>query len=332
MADHAIEDDIFVYMGGRAPQHVVNVIIDESVSEIDEHAFGRCPHLQTVAFHDGVLRVKKCAFTPCPNLRQIIMPGVEVIETHAFASCHRLRFVVMPSVRVLEEKAFHHCYSVEVLDLPMLEETSFRTFEGCRSLRRITMPSSIKTIGGGTFFGCEQLVELDFPEGIEQIVICAAIRCNNLRRISIPLKSEMFMDNDNLGENYYWQFRNCIRLTTVDLVGGLHKTISSLHLERWKNEMKEEINRINLILPNDTGDKAFTIQRWIQSVIRKMESCTVGHQHLLMEATTLLEIALWKVKLDEIEEGDDTCTKNELRVTSGASIVIKNVLPFLRLA
>ena len=328
MADHAIEGDIFVYMGGQAPQHVVNVIIDESVSEIDEHAFSRCPHLQSVTFHDGVLRVKKWAFSPCRNLRQIIMPGVEVVETHAFASCLRLRFVVMPSVRVLEEKAFHHCYSVEVLDLPMLEETAFRTFEGCRSLRRITMPS-IKTIGGGTFFGCEQLVELDFPECLEQIGICAAIGCNNLRHISIPLKSDMLMDN---GENYYWQFRYCIRLTTVDLVGGLHKTISSLHLERWKNEMNEEIHRINSILPNDAGDKAFTIQRWIESVIRKMESCTVGHQNLLMEATTLLELALWKFKLDEMGEGDDTCTRNELRVTSGASIVIKNVLPFLRLA
>eukprot|EP00984_Skeletonema_dohrnii_P028949 scaffold19217_cov103-Skeletonema_dohrnii-CCMP3373.AAC.3 len=328
MADHAIEGDIFVYMGGQAPQHVVNVIIDESVSEIDEHAFSRCPHLQSVTFHDGVSRVKKRAFCPCRRLRQIIMPGVEVIETHAFASCFRLRFVVMPSVRVLEEKAFNHCYSVDVLDLPMLEETSFRTFEGCRSLRRITMPS-IKTIGGGTFFGCEQLVELDFPEGLEQIGICAAIGCNNLRHISIPLKSDMLMDN---GENYYWQFRYCIRLTTVDLVGGLHTTISSLHLERWKNEMKEEINRINLILPSDAGDKAFTIQRWIESVIRKMESCTVGHQTLLMEATTLLELALWKVKLDEIEEGDDTCTRNELRVTSGASIIVKNVLQFLRLA
>mmetsp|Transcript_18053 Transcript_18053/g.27484 ORF Transcript_18053/g.27484 Transcript_18053/m.27484 type:complete len:192 (+) Transcript_18053:517-1092(+) len=191
------------------------------------------------------------------------------------------------------------------------------------------MPS-IKTIGGGTFFGCEQLVELDFPECLEQIGKSAAIGCINLRRISIPLKSDMLMDDNILGD--YWQFRHCIRLTTVDLVGGLHKTISSLHLERWKNEMKEEINRINLILPNDTGDKAFTIQRWIQSVIRKMESCTVGHQNLLMEATTLLELALWKFKLDEMGEGDDTCTKNELRVTSGASIVIKNVLPFLRLA
>jgi hypothetical protein len=28
MADHAAGDDIFVYTGGRAPQHVVNAIIE----------------------------------------------------------------------------------------------------------------------------------------------------------------------------------------------------------------------------------------------------------------------------------------------------------------
>ena len=35
MADHvAAGDDIFVYTGGQAPQHVVNAIIDESVKEM----------------------------------------------------------------------------------------------------------------------------------------------------------------------------------------------------------------------------------------------------------------------------------------------------------
>ena len=28
----------------------------------------------------------------------------------------------------------------------------------------------------------------------------------------------------------------------VDLVGGIHKTISSLHLETWRNDMKDEDN------------------------------------------------------------------------------------------
>jgi hypothetical protein len=63
----------------------------------------------------------------------------------------------------------------------------------------------------------------------------------------------------------------------------------------------------------------------------------------LKEFTTLLELALWKVKLDEKDEVentleiqktkkakiDDDTARQELRITSGANIVIKNVLPFL---
>ncbi len=343
MADQAVvEDDIFVYMGGQAPQHVINAIIDESVTEIDEHAFGRCRQLQSVRFHDGVSRVKRWAFCLCDQLRQVDMPGVEHIETYAFVTCLSLRNVTMPSVRILEESAFHGCQSIEVLDLPKLELTSFRTFEGCRSLRQVTMPS-IKTIGGGTFFGCEQLVELDLPKDVETIGTNAAIRCTNLRRIAIPLKSDMLSsvvydsqgniarEHDSSNVRKYGQFNHCDRLSTVDLVGGIHKTISSLLLERWKDIMKREIHRINLILPNDTGDKGFAIQRWIESLIRRMEYYKVGHQKLLKEATHLLELALWKINLDDNEDDDDTRTRNELRFTSGASIVVKNVLPFLRL-
>ena len=44
MADHAAGEDIFVYTGGVAPQHVVNAIIDESVEEIDDNAFDDNPN------------------------------------------------------------------------------------------------------------------------------------------------------------------------------------------------------------------------------------------------------------------------------------------------
>jgi hypothetical protein len=51
---------------------------------------------------------------------------------------------------------------------------------------------------------------------------------------------------------------------------------------------------------------------------------------------TLLELALWKAKLlDENEEGhinDEAARRKERRITSGASDVINNVLPFLALA
>ena len=56
MADHAVDEgddgDIFIYRGGRAPQHVrrrvTHVLIDKSVNEIEDNAFEYCENLLTV--------------------------------------------------------------------------------------------------------------------------------------------------------------------------------------------------------------------------------------------------------------------------------------------
>jgi len=59
----------------------------------------------------------------------------------------------------------------------------------------------------------------------------------------------------------------------------------------------------------------------------------------LKEDMTQLELALWKAKLDSNDDDsidgramiDAAVARKERRITSGASIVIKNVLPFLQL-
>ena len=90
MADHAAGDDIFVYTGGIAPQHVVNAIIDESVEEIDNDAFRNNHNLKSVVCHDGLLKVGKQAFQSCSSLQHIKMPGVKIIEDCAFSGCNSL--------------------------------------------------------------------------------------------------------------------------------------------------------------------------------------------------------------------------------------------------
>ena len=109
-----------------------------------------------------------------------------------------------------------------------------------------------------------------------------------MRRIAIPLKDNFVIDLN--------AFSRCRNLSRVDVVGGIHKTISSLHLESWKNEMMEEIERINQTLP-DT--RSVTIQQWIRSALDRMEHYKVEHRILVKEAMTLLELALWKAKLEE---------------------------------
>jgi hypothetical protein len=181
-----------------------------------------------------------------------------------------------------------------------------------------------------------------FGEKLERIELNAFSNCAALRSISIPLKDNLIGDN---------VFYRCEDLSRVDaLVGGLHKTISSLHLESWRNEMEEEVDRINYTLPNIPNDRAYekagAIREWITRVRGRREHYKTEHKLLLKEAMTLLELALWKAKLlneadekkkcnvDEVTKKamiDAEAARKEDRVTCGASIVIKNVLPFLAL-
>ena len=105
--------------------------------------------------------------------------------------------------------------------------------------------------------------------------------------------------------------------------------------------MNSEINRINQVLPN-TSAKTDVIRQWMEVVLDKMDHYKAEHCKLLKEAATLLELALWKANLGDSnkggeEEGGRTTRESRKRarvescVTSGASIVIKNVLPFLQL-
>ena len=73
-----------------------------------------------------------------------------------------------------------------------------------------------------------------------------------------------------------------------------------------------------------------------------MDYYKAEHQRYVKEGITLLELALWKAKLgekeDNCEEGktkkakvDAESYRRDKRITCGADIVIKNVLPFLQL-
>jgi len=112
-------------------------------------------------------------------------------------------------------------------------------------------------------------------------------------------------------------FTGCVNLERVDLVGGIHDTVAALQLNNWRNDMNEEIDSINQILPtaraggdadSDVGEKAIVIRTWIRSVLHKIVDYKAQHHRLLMEAATTLGLA-----------------------SLPNDIVIKNIIPFLQL-
>jgi hypothetical protein len=287
------------------------------------------------------------AFQYCNRLVSIEMhDGVEIIENSAFYECQSLRRINLSGVRVIEEWAFADCIALEEVEFgDKLETIGYFAFNSCSALRNNIKLPTVRVIGNYAFAHCQQLTEVELSEDLETVGVEALAYCPSLRRISIPLKDEeMIEDDEEMIEDN--AFMKCKILSQVDLVGGIHKTISSLVLERWKHEMKDEIDRINRDLPNtDPEDKTDVIRRWMDRVIRRIEHYKSEHYVLLKEFTTLLELALWKAKIDESQDerslGSDQPAKKpkmdmkavrqEARVTSGANIVIKNVLPFLKL-
>ena len=63
--------------------------------------------------------------------------------------------------------------------------------------------------------------------------------------------------------------------------------------------MQDEIDRINQTLPNIRVGKTRAIREWIKRVLSRMEYYKSEHQIILKEATTLLELALWKANLHD---------------------------------
>ena len=321
MADQADNDgdgDIFVYRGGRAPQHITHVLIDRSLDEIEEDAFLHCRQLLTVDTHDGLRKIGKGAFFRCYSLRRINLKSVVEIEGGAFYSCVNLVDVEFGDrLETIGECAFYAC-----------------------SLRHLKLPS-IVTIGSCAFMVCKYLTDIELSERLKTIGRSAFTGCKRLQRIAIPLERDLFVLDD------YWQRYNqfvfCEELSTVDIVGGIHETLVSFHMESWRTEMLPEINRINQVLP-DTGEREKTdaIRQWMGRVMDKMDHYKAEHYRYVKEGITLLELALWKAKLGEKEdcyaaEGkpkeavDAEVSRGERRITCGADIVVKNVLPFLQL-
>ena len=328
MADHAVDDnnddgDIFIYRGGRAPQHITHARIDESVDEIEDNAFEYCRRLVKVETHDGIRKIGKGTFYYCESLRWMNLKSVVEIGRNAFTRCKNLE-------------------TVEFGD--RLETIGHSAFIGCTSIKHLKLPSII-TMRGFAFSECTGITDVEFSERLETIEELCFYCCEHLQRIAIPLKRDLFTvgllyspDDD---DQRYDEFDGCEQLTAVDLVGGIHKTVASLHMESWRTEMNTKINQINQDLPNTpVSEKTDEIKRWMDSVIDKMDHYKSEHYRYVKEGITLLELALWKFKLGEKEEyaaegkrkkAKVESARKEGRITCGADIVIKNVLPFLQL-
>ena len=114
---------------------------------------------------------------------------------------------------------------------------------------------------------------------------------------------------------------------------GMSEHVESLAFKVWRDHITNIIYTANFQYNGDN----FGILRWIRASIAHFED----EYPKLKEITTILELALWKLRMNENipqEEvshchkkmkADDASIRWQCRVTGGADVIIGHVLPFL---
>jgi hypothetical protein len=220
-------------------------------------------------------------------------------------------------VRIIESRAFAGCNGLEEVEFGNKLETIGECAFGFTGVRNMKLPK-VRVIENYAFSTCEQLTEVELSEDLERIRRGAFQSCSRLRRITFPLK------NNLLGIKV---FNDCDHLSQIELIGGIHKTVSSLLLDSWRNEMNDEIDLINQALPyTDPHGKVIAIQRWFPRLLERIRHYKREHYALMKEDMTLLELALWMANIPNNVVASD---RQQARVTCGANIIIPHVLSFL---
>ena len=144
--------NVFVYTDGAAvPNSVTHIQVHSSVTVLPEGVFGN-RKLYSSRCHTFTLKeVELCN-------------GLLHIEDNAFRNCKALKRIIIPStVKRIGNEVFRDCDRLEEVNLSEgLEEIGKHTFCFCKNLRVVSkLPSTVTTLGMGTFEGCHKLERLD---------------------------------------------------------------------------------------------------------------------------------------------------------------------------
>jgi hypothetical protein len=340
------QDEVFVYTGVDQvlPGGIRRVRIDESVDIISEQRFyGSLSKndIVSVQFHDGLRKIEKQAFLGCALRRIRTPPNVEICEA-AFAHCPGMLCAAFGEGTKIGNIAFAKCSGLFLVEIGAGTEIGDGAFMDCENLKFVRIPDATK-IGTAAFRICTDLVRVELGN-IRTIKSYAFMGCTSLEYVKMPL---IWNEDNSQDASSYGVFDGCVGLTTVELTEDIIDTVSSLGLESWRNDMNTLINTINISLPDIPADeKTISIKAWMIQVQERLAGYKSEHLNLLKEASTAIELAAWKIKLDEkntasSSSGTASCDKplakkvkvdmksfrKECRVNCGASVIIENVFP-----
>ena len=226
---------------------LTSIEIPSGVTSIRNHAFDNCTSLTSIEIPSGVTSIGNSAFKNCTSLASIEIPSsVTSIGNEAFAYCTNLTSIEIPSgVTSIENYAFSNCTSLNSINVDKdnqsyssedgilfdKEKKKLITYPAGKKEKEYNIPSSVTSIGAGTFYGCRSLTRIEIPSSVTSIECLAFYGCTSLTSIEIPssvtrIAAQVFYGCTSLTSIEIpssvtsigmWAFYNCTSLTSIEI-------------------------------------------------------------------------------------------------------------------
>ena len=270
-----IEVDDYMF---RECRQLKEVILNEGLQKIGDSSFSYCSALGHIKLPSTVIEIGEGAFYNCGNLRKLVLnEGLQKIGNRSFHSCYKLEHINLSfTVTELGQSAFCGCHNLMTVILNVnneaLQTIGKYAFASCLSLESITIPPTVTDIRESTFFNCPRLREVELHERIQKISSTAFESCSSLERFTFPTLSARLDTISQAGK--YENVENRI--------DGIRRSV-----ERRSSELFVSEARVG---PNWKRTRV---------ILGRIDQFLTYYE--LKEATTLLELAIWKSKIDQAE-------------------------------
>ena len=240
----------------------------------------------SVRFAFNVTEAEREAFFRCRNLREVVFnEGLRTIRRNAFCGCIFLQRITLPSTLTeIGDDAFNGCRSLREVGLnDCLKKIRGGAFYCCNLLESITIPSTLTEIGTHAFGNCTSLRKAILHENLQKIGAYAFAGCNQLERFTFPCIST--------------RLNNVLEVNTTEA----NRTRQLNEIDAIRGDMIVR-NGTELFVPGEVlrgGSNWNTIKASLDQIISWIR------YYEIKEATTQLELALWKAKIDQADETTD---------------------------
>ena len=211
-----------------------NVTLPAAMKNLGHAMFNGCTSLATITLPTQLEHVNS-AFKNCSALTSLTFPET-LTQIGSLEGCSALTSLEIPANTTFDDLYCNSCTALKSITFKGTVGTEIPqyAFKNCSSLTAIEVPSTVTTIGEGTFDGCTSLATVTLPTALTAIERYAfaysGVTAIALDRNVISIGDyafynctalESFKFSPNITEIKYYTFQGCSKLKDVTLPSGL---------------------------------------------------------------------------------------------------------------